>query len=93
MIWFFLMGMIAGAVGMVMFAGWWIRGHVKRVTAEEMSDELRDIRAAESNNACCNERWEVPEPYQCDDPGHSSMGPASEQRMADQEHGESKGKS
>ena len=27
MIWFFLAGMIAGAVGMVMFAGWWIRRH------------------------------------------------------------------
>lgn len=43
MIWFFLMGMIAGAVGMTMFAGWWIRTHavVMRVTKEEM-DKLAD---------------------------------------------------
>ena len=43
MIWFFLMGMIAGAVGMTMFATWWIRKHsvTVRVTKEEM-DRLID---------------------------------------------------
>lgn len=40
MIWFFLAGFISGAVGMVLFAGWWIRKHIKRVTPDEA---LRDI--------------------------------------------------
>ncbi len=51
MIWFFLMGMIAGAVGMVMVASWWIKKHVKRVTAEEMNNELRKIGTEKGNDA------------------------------------------
>ena len=31
MIWFFLMGMIAGAAGMVMYANHWVQKHAKVV--------------------------------------------------------------
>ena len=41
MIWFFLAGFVAGAVGMVMFASWWIRKHMKRVTPEEAMHDLK----------------------------------------------------
>lgn len=34
MIWFFLAGFISGAVGMVLFAGWWIRKHAKRIEVD-----------------------------------------------------------
>lgn len=49
MIWFFLMDMVSGAVGMMMFAEWWIRKHVvvMRVTKEEM-DELTDEKRGHS---------------------------------------------
>ena len=47
MIWFFLAGFIAGAVGMVMFAGWWIRKHMKRVTPEEA---MRDLKLMEEED-------------------------------------------
>ena len=40
MIWFFLAGFISGAVGMVLFAKWWMGKHIKRVTPDEA---LRDI--------------------------------------------------
>lgn len=38
MIWFFLMGMVAGAVGMVMYARWWMQRHttVVKITKEEV---------------------------------------------------------
>jgi len=37
MIWFFLAGMIAGAVGMLMYARQWVRSHAKvvRMTKDE----------------------------------------------------------
>lgn len=41
MIWFFLAGMIAGAVGITMLADWWVRKNVKRITKEEMLEELQ----------------------------------------------------
>ena len=50
MIWFFLMGMIAGAVGMMMFASWWIRTHAKRVTADEFEQELRKAEEEEKHD-------------------------------------------
>ena len=40
MIWFFLAGFISGAVGMVLFAKWWMGKHIKRLTPDEA---LRDI--------------------------------------------------
>ena len=43
MIWFFLAGMIAGAVGVTLLAGWWMRSHATRVTPEEAIQELTEI--------------------------------------------------
>jgi len=43
LIWYFLMGMIAGAVGITLFAHWWIRRHMVRVTPEEMKKELEEM--------------------------------------------------
>ena len=84
-IWFFLAGMIAGAVGMIMLAGWWVRKHIKKVTAEEMEDELRKVRTAESNGADCDEGRKVPEQSRNNDAEQFRMGSASEQCMADAE--------
>lgn len=42
MIWFFLMGMIGGAAGMMLLAHWWVHTHVEQVTPEEMIKTLRD---------------------------------------------------
>lgn len=62
MIWFFLMGMIGGAVGMVMLAGWWIRKHARRVSAEEMIDELREAGYQGGDASGDQEGREVSEP-------------------------------
>lgn len=45
MIWFFLMGMIAGAVGTVMFIHWYADRHavVLNVTSEELEKELKKL--------------------------------------------------
>lgn len=43
MIWFFLAGMVAGAVGMMLYAKWWMSRNVHEVTAEEFIDELEKI--------------------------------------------------
>lgn len=42
MIWFFLAGWIAGAAFMVLYAGWWVRKHIKKVSPEEA---IRDIES------------------------------------------------
>lgn len=47
MIWFFLMGMVAGAVGMVMLATWWMKKPAKRVTINELKSDLEQM---EENN-------------------------------------------
>lgn len=47
MIWFFLAGFVAGAVGMVMFATWWIRSHVKRVTPDEAINDIQKMKNEE----------------------------------------------
>ena len=44
LIWFFLAGFIAGAVGMVLFARWWIQKHIKRVTPDEALRDLEHLR-------------------------------------------------
>lgn len=41
MIWFFLAGMIAGAVGMILVLRWWFITHMRRVTKEEFEEVLR----------------------------------------------------
>lgn len=52
MIWFFIAGFISGWVGMMLFAGWWIRKHAvpvvevetkKEITPEEMFQMLKDM--------------------------------------------------
>ena len=47
MIWFFLAGFIAGAVGAVMLIWWWIKTHIKQVSKEEM---IRSLEEAERGN-------------------------------------------
>lgn len=49
MIWYFLVGMIAGAAGVVMLATWWMRTHVRRVSMEEMIDALEEAEELEEN--------------------------------------------
>lgn len=46
MIWYFLAGMIAGAVGMVMVANWWMRTHATVIHLppdEEEQDEQNEL--------------------------------------------------
>ena len=40
MIWFFLMGMVAGVVGAVMFAEWWVRKHAVPIEKVELNPEV-----------------------------------------------------
>ena len=40
MIWFFLMGMIAGAVGVIMILRYWFRTHMRQITPEEFRKEF-----------------------------------------------------
>lgn len=47
MIWFFLAGFIAGAVGMVMFAGWWIKRHMVKVSPEQALRDIEELRRSE----------------------------------------------
>ena len=42
MIWFFLAGFISGAVGTVMFAGWWIHTHATVVRMDETNNESEE---------------------------------------------------
>ena len=41
MIWFFLAGFISGAVGMILYANWWMHRHTKviRIPKKYMEDE------------------------------------------------------
>lgn len=41
MIWFFLAGMIAGAVGMMIFASWWMDNRAAKITLTE--EEFRRV--------------------------------------------------
>lgn len=40
MIWFFIAGFISGAVGVVMYARWWMHKHTKVITADELVREM-----------------------------------------------------
>lgn len=42
MIWFFLMGMIAGAIGMIMLAHWWILKNAKVVRIPKDEEQTED---------------------------------------------------
>ena len=50
MIWFFLAGWVAGAVFMVMYAHWWMRRHMKKVTYEEAIEDLQDMKEEEKTH-------------------------------------------
>ena len=50
MIWFFLMGMIAGAVGTVMFARWWVHKHMIQVNADEAIREIEKMKEEKSDD-------------------------------------------
>jgi hypothetical protein len=43
MIWFFLMGMIAGAVGVVLVLRWWMLTHMKPISKEEFLEEINKL--------------------------------------------------
>lgn len=49
MIWFFLMGMIAGAVGVVLVLRWWFRTHMVKLSPDEMIREMEEIKEDESH--------------------------------------------
>lgn len=50
MIWFFLGGMIAGAVGVIMVLNWWLRTHVTRVTPEEAIHDIEKMKEDEAHD-------------------------------------------
>ena len=82
MIWFFLMGMIAGAVGMVMYANYWMRKHTVVVRKEDMNETGHPG----TNRDRDPEGREVPEPER-DADGQDRMGSAPGQCMEDTEQG------
>ncbi len=43
MIWFFLAGMVAGAVGVILILQWWIRTHAIKVTPEQMMKDIEEL--------------------------------------------------
>ena len=45
MIWFFLAGWVAGAIGMVLFARWWLSNHVTRVTLDDLKKEIEEEKS------------------------------------------------
>ena len=42
MVWFFLAGFVSGAVGMVMFAHWYMERHIVEVRYEKSEDDNAD---------------------------------------------------
>ena len=42
MIWFFLMGMVGGAAGVILIEYNWIRRHMRKVEKEEFLKEIQD---------------------------------------------------
>ena len=49
MIWFFLAGMVAGAVGVILILQWWIRTHAIKVTPEQMMKDIEELRGADND--------------------------------------------
>ena len=51
LIWFFLAGMIAGAVGMVMYSDWWMEKHIRmrKLTLENIVQEIKESQNGETN--------------------------------------------
>lgn len=50
MIWFFLAGYVSGAVGMILYAGWWMRRNAKRVTPEEAIHDIEELLKEENKD-------------------------------------------
>ena len=44
MIWYFLVGFISGAVGVILILQWWIRTHAIKVTPEQMMKDIEEMR-------------------------------------------------
>ena len=61
MIWFFIAGFISGAVGVVMYARWWRSRHVhvKELTAEEITQEIKGIQDTEKDNSIMTDGKDV----------------------------------
>jgi hypothetical protein len=78
MIWFFLMGMIAGAVGVIMILRWWIRTHMKKVSPEEFFHDLHEAGYTDEHVPDHPEGREVSEQDGNADDKRSGMGSASE---------------
>ena len=49
MIWFFLMGMIGGAVGVILVENWWLRTHMKRLSRDEFMEEIKKMEEDEAH--------------------------------------------
>ena len=85
MIWFFLAGFISGAVGMMLYAGWWVRTHAVPIAIteeelEKLADEKGDIE--NENVRGDSEEREISEPVRNDD-GDDGLGRSPEQRVDD----------
>jgi len=49
MIWFFLAGFVAGVVGSVMLATWWVKTHIRKVTPEEAIRDIQEMKKEEDD--------------------------------------------
>lgn len=49
MIWYFLMGMIGGAVGVILVENWWLRTHMKRLNMDEFMEEIKKMEEDEAH--------------------------------------------
>ena len=50
LIWFFLAGWVSGAVFMVLYAGWWVRKHITKVTPEEAMKDIQAMKEEEETH-------------------------------------------
>ena len=50
MIWFFLMGMIAGAVGVILVLRWLMLTHMKPVSKEEFMEEIEKMEEEKAHD-------------------------------------------
>lgn len=50
MIWFFIAGWIAGAAFMVLYARWWVKTHMVKVSREEALKEIGSMNEEEKSD-------------------------------------------
>ena len=50
MIWFFLMGMVAGAAGVIMVLCWWFRTHMTKLSRDEFLREIENTEEEKSDD-------------------------------------------